>query len=139
MIDVLFADTSDGGDIFYDENSNLKITNGLDTAIYLCLFGGNLDDDGSTASDKLQWWGNDGEPDDRRFRSRFHGLLMGQPFSSALRLRLEEAAKYDIKAGIPYVSSVDVDISMSVKRLDAEIRVYLRDGSEEYVELGVDL
>jgi len=139
VIDILLIDTLNGGDITFDDNSNLQMTRGLDTAVYLCLFGGNLEDDGSAATDKLQWWGNDGEPEDKHFRSRFQNLLRGQPYNSSIRVKLEEAAKYDIKKGIPQASKIDVDISSSVKRLDVEIKIWLKDGTQEYIELGVDL
>lgn len=133
MTDILLYDTLDGGDIKVEGNRLVR-AEGLETAIYLCLFGGNLQDDGSESTSKLQWWGNYGEPVENQYRSRFQALLNGKPFTSALINQLTEAAISDIMT-MDVVKEVSVDISSPVyKRLDIIIKVTLKN-EEKYKDI----
>lgn len=96
MTDVLLRQSNDGGDITI-EAGLLLMSEGLETAAYLSLFGGNEDDAGG-ADTSQQWWGNllDVEPE-RAYRSETQALLAGLPAVPANLLRVEQAAGRDLK------------------------------------------
>jgi phage gp46-like protein len=96
VTDVLLRQTNDGGDIEI-RGGLLAMSEGLETAVYLSLFGGNEDDPGG-ADTSQQWWGNllDVEPE-RAYRSETQALLAGLPALPANLLRFEQAAERDLK------------------------------------------
>lgn len=97
MTDVLLRQTNDGGDVEIQAGL-LALSEGLETAAYLSLFGGNEDDPGG-ADTSQQWWGNllDTEPE-RAYRSETQALLAGGlPAIPANLLRVEQAAGRDLK------------------------------------------
>ena len=98
--DVLFYQTLDGGEVNF-ENGLAEMTTLLETSIYLCLVGGNAEDDGTPAGKKYEWSGNEDEQNENRFRSRFQSLLNGNPITSQLIRDLGEAAALDILDGHP--------------------------------------
>ncbi|GAG06443.1 unnamed protein product, partial [marine sediment metagenome] len=55
--DILLLSTKDGGDINI-ESGLIEMTAGFETAVYLSLFGGNIEDDGTEATKSKTWWGN---------------------------------------------------------------------------------
>lgn len=90
--DVYLFDTSDGGDITKD----LEIRDGLETSVYLSLFGGNAKDDGSQ-DNPFGWWGNIGETvEARRYVSEAAYLLRTVPPLPKNLRRIEDAAKRDL-------------------------------------------
>lgn len=90
--DVLLFQTDDDGDIFVS-GGLVTMTGGLETAVYLSLFGGN--EDGS------QWWGNVTETElSKKYISETQNLLLLLPITSANLLRIEDAVKRDL-AWIP--------------------------------------
>lgn len=96
MTDVLIYQGPDGGEVQF-ENNLIGMDNTPFTAIYLSLFGGNIDDNGTTATAKKQWWGNVDESDlTRHMRSRTQALLIGLPAISSNLQRIEEAAAQDL-------------------------------------------
>src|SRR5262245_54894693 len=96
MTDVLLRQTNDGGDISI-EAGLLLMSEGLETAAYLSLFGGNEDDPGE-ADLTLQWWGNllDGEPE-RAYRSETQFLTQALPAIPINLQRIEQAAARDLQ------------------------------------------
>lgn len=90
--DVYIYDTADGGNITPD----LEIRDGLENAVYLSLFGGNVLDDGSQDT-PFQWWGNLNEnQESKMYRSQASYLLRTvTPTANNLR-RIEDAAKRDL-------------------------------------------
>ena len=86
--------TRDGGDIEI-QNGVVAFSGGLETAVYLSLFGGNFDDDGRRAT--RSWWGNADEIDPlKHYRSETQYLLRTlRPTSQNLRL-VESAAERDL-------------------------------------------
>ena len=96
MTDVLLRQTNDGGDVTI-LGGLLAMSEGLETAAYLSLFGGNEDDPGQADTSK-QWWGNllDTEPE-RAYRSETQALLNGLPAIPVNLLRVEQAAGRDLK------------------------------------------
>lgn len=96
MTDVLLRQTPDGGDITI-EGGLLLMSEGLETAAYLSLFGGN-EDDPAEADRTLQWWGNllETEPE-RAQRSETQYLLRSLPAIPVNLRRIEQAAARDLQ------------------------------------------
>ena len=93
--DVLIYNTLDGGEIDFI-NGQPTMTAGFESMIFLCLFGGNFEDDG-LAGNRKTWWANLDESDpDLRYISRFQNLLGGIPLTSGNLRRLEENALADL-------------------------------------------
>jgi hypothetical protein len=108
--DVLMVHADDRGDIT-ERDGFIVMTASFETMIYLSLFGGNEDDDGSEATEKLQWWGNEGEAVENQYRSKFGALLTGLPVTSGSIKTLEEAAKEDLERDFVrggYASSITI-------------------------------
>ena len=104
--DVFLFDTPDGGDVTQD----LEIRDGLETCVYLSLFGGNVKDDGSQDT-PFGWWGNIGETvQSRRYVSEAAYLLRTIPPEPKNLRRIEDAAKRDLA----WVISDDISETVSV-------------------------
>jgi phage gp46-like protein len=96
MSDIKLFETPNGGEIAI-VNGQVGMTDGLETAAFLSLFGGNADDSAQTADDPKQWWGNLSETDlTKRFRSATQYLLSTLPLIPANLQRIEEAAMSDL-------------------------------------------
>lgn len=97
MSDVLLTQGLDGGEITVT-NGVVELDDSPFTAIYISLFGGNLDDSGDTDGDPLQYWGNYSETDPvRQLRSKTQYLLIGLPAIPANLIRIEEAVASDLE------------------------------------------
>lgn len=92
MADVLLFQTPDDGDI----TKSVETTNGLETALYVSLFGGNRDDDGSQDSTK-SWWGNTIADKSEKMVSQTAYLLGTIPATAYGLGRIQEAAQLDLK------------------------------------------
>jgi phage gp46-like protein len=96
MTDVLLRQTDDGGEISY-VNGAAIMSDGLESAVYLSLFGGNIDDGGLTEDDARSWWGNAIEPlEERRYRSQTQGVLRSMPAIPANLQRVDDAVGADL-------------------------------------------
>ena len=93
--DVWMIQDGRGGEI-NEEGGYIEMTDGLHTLVVLALGGGNMDDTGAPATEALQWWGNEGEPPERQYRSEFHSTVMGAPVTSARLVVIRDAAQRDI-------------------------------------------
>jgi len=94
--DILLVDSPDGGDLEI-EHGLIKNDKQFSTAVYLSLFGGNLDDPGKTKS-KRAWWGNllvDTESE--KLRSRFQYIINGFPMTVKYIREAEAAALLDLE------------------------------------------
>jgi hypothetical protein len=139
--DVYLFDGPDGGDIKLS-GGYVTMTQYIETAVYLCWFGGNFDDDGSQATEKKQWWGNEGEPKENQYRGKLQSLLHGRPLTSALLPKIEKAAEDDVRNGLSndILDSVSVSASASSsKRVDLRATVLTKTGIAYTVNIGVDL
>ena len=78
--DVKLLSTNDGGDLEIIDNF-IQMTGGFETAIYLSLFGGNKNDDGTAAKKNESWWGNqlDNNNPERKLVSRTQNLMLSSP------------------------------------------------------------
>lgn len=109
FIDVHLFDSVDGGNI----TELVETRDGLETAIYLSLFGGNAADDGR-AGNLLTWWGNIGENEaNKQYKSEAAYLLRTVPPNTANLKRIEAAAVRDLAWLVPeYSKNVDVSATM---------------------------
>ena len=115
--DVRLFNTTDGGEIIV-ENGLAELSGGLETAAYLSLFGGNVDDPGDNASLK-QWWGNFDETDPaRRYRSRTQHLLKGLPATPFNLRRIEQEAKNDLAWFVSEGVATSVEVEASLESRD---------------------
>ena len=97
--DVLLFNAPAGGEIEFI-NGQPTMTAGFDSAFFLCLFGGNIEDDG-LAGNKKTWWANYNETvPHKRYISRFQNLARGLSLITGNLRRLEEAAKADLQGFI---------------------------------------
>ena len=114
MTDVLLRQSNDGGEITVEAGLVL-MSEGLETAAYLSLFGGNLDDSGDPATDRLQWWGNRGEVEPNRvYRSETQHLIRALPAVPRNLLRIEQAAARDLAWMIAAGVAKGVVVSASI-------------------------
>lgn len=124
--DIDLFNTVDGGEIAV-ELGIIRMTYSPKVAVYLSLFGGNVEDDG-TADSPLQWWGNVLESEDAaRFRSRTQHQLSKLPATSNSLNAIEDAARQDldwmiregaansveVSASIPAVNTVEIAITLN--------------------------
>lgn len=128
MTDAQLYQTVDGGEIRY-VNGQLVTDDGLATSFYLSMFGGNIDDDATEATEAEQWWGNliEGEPT-RRYRSRTQHIIQSLPLTTGNLRTLEDAVMYDLawtketglvsdlaaRASIPARNTVRIDVNAEV-------------------------
>ena len=125
--DVSLCQADDGGEINVTDGI-VTMSGGLETAFYLSLFGGNIDDDVSNATIS-QWWGNGLETDNAfRYRSETQYLMSRLFPSSANLLLIEEAANRDVAwakeknlvtyiratATIPEFNKIQIDLEANV-------------------------
>ncbi len=95
MTDVLLFQTDDDGDIEI-EGGIVTLTDTPETMAYLCLFGGNEQDDGRDQN-PATWWGNVEETDpERRYISETQHLLRSLPAVPFNLRRLEDAVRRDL-------------------------------------------
>ena len=95
MTDVLLFQTDNDGDIEI-EGGTVTLTNTPETMAYLCLFGGNEQDDGRDQN-PATWWGNVEETDpQRRYISETQHLLRSIPAVPFNLRRIEDAVRRDL-------------------------------------------
>ena len=116
MADAYFTHTADGGEIEY-VNGKITMSDGLETAAYLSHFGGNEEDAGVDPDDASQWWGNFGENEERKQRSRV-GYLLKTLIAIPANLRaVEDAARQDLAWMLDaFADSVDARATLTAPR-----------------------
>lgn len=132
--DVLLYQTVDDGDIVV-EGGLIKMTGGLDTAVYLSLFGGNESDDG-IADNPLQWWGNFGETEiAKQYRSETQYLLRSIPSTTGNLKRIRDAVDRDLAWLLNTGVARELDVSVGMPGLNkVSISVNVDGFSVDYVE-----
>lgn len=127
MSDVRLFDAEDGGEIEV-VNGQILLADGLETATYLSLFGGNERDSGLTDGEPQQWWANTEERvEERKQRSQTQALLNGIPATAFNLSRVEDAAAADLAwmtaelkasvvvvASIPAVNRIQLDVTIAI-------------------------
>jgi phage gp46-like protein len=117
MTDVLLHQTNDGGDLVI-ENGLVLLTDGLESAVYLSLFGGN-EDDPAQSDATHQWWGNLTETEPARtYRSETQYLLKSLPLIPANLRRVEQAAKRDLQWMLDAALATSIDVTASIPALN---------------------
>ena len=129
MTDVLLFQTDDDGDIEI-EGGIVTMTNTPETMAYLCLFGGNEQDDGREGN-PATWWGNVEESDaQRRYISETQHLLRSLPAVPFNLLRLEDAARRDLSVLTSSGVAQTVTVAASIPALNRILLVVNIDGVE---------
>lgn len=132
MTDVRLYHDDDGGEIDFVNGSSI-MADGLESAAYLSLFGGNEDDSGTQADDRKQWWGNLSEPDAaRKLRSETQHLLRSLPAVPFNLRRLTEAVERDLawmKSSLASQVSALVTIP-GLNRVSVAVSIELQDGRQ---------
>jgi phage gp46-like protein len=114
VTDVLLRQTPDGGEITVEAGLVL-MAEGLETAAFLSLFGGNEDDAGDDATAHLQWWGNRTEQEPaREYRSETQYLIRALPAVPRNLRRIEQAATRDLAWMIAAGIAKSVAVSASI-------------------------
>ena len=142
--DVLLQQTEDGGEITFAQGL-VEMIGGLETSVYLSLFGGNEDDDGRVGNPQT-WWGNIQETDpDFRYISETQYLTKALPPSSANLRRIEDAATRDLQwlinkrvaSSIIVASSVVVRVTiprLNIMQIQVTIEANGIESNFEFVE-----
>lgn len=111
--DVLLYQTVDDGEINV-VNGLIEMSGGLQTSVYLSLFGGNEDDDGLPNNSKT-WWGNLSETESsKKYVSETQYLSQSLPLTSGNLLRIKDAVKRDLSwlTDLGVASEIIVNISI---------------------------
>lgn len=117
MTDVLLRPTEDGGEIQFI-GGEPTLSDGLESAAFLSLFGGNERDSGDTDGERFQWWANFEEPvKDRRLRSKTQSLLKALAAVPFNLTRIEDAAAADL-AWMEAELDAKVTVAASIPDLD---------------------
>lgn len=112
--DVYLFDTPDGGDITPD----LEIRDGLETAAYLSLFGGNVKDDGREKN-PFNWWGNLSENEESKiYRGTAAYLLRTIPPTPKNLRRIEDAARNDLAWFVTEEVTKDLVVTATMPKLN---------------------
>lgn len=127
--------TDDGGEVSI-VNGIFAADGGLESMAYLCLFGGNEEDDGR-AENPRKWWGNLTEPDQsRHYVSRTDEMLLRcDPLPANLK-RVEDAALQDLGVFLSAGIASSVAVAASIPGLNS-IRIVVTieaDGTEQQFE-----
>lgn len=136
--DVRLFHTKDGGEIEIVRGL-VTMADGLETAVYLSLFGGNERDRGLAADDRLQWWGNLDEPDEsRKCRSETQALLRSLPATAANLRRIDDAVTRDLdwlKSEI--ASSVETTVTMpAANAIAVDVAILVKSGTKYQFQFG---
>lgn len=112
--DVKLLSTVDGGNINVDSGLT-EMTGGFESMIYLCLFGGNFEDDGTESTKNLEWWGNkiDNDPD-KNLTSRTQNILKGFPATPGNLNLVDQAIKLDLNIMLTTGIIDDLIINLSI-------------------------
>ena len=138
MTDVRLFHEADGGNIEFAGPDlltvDVKLDTGLETAVYLSWFGGNERDPGPGVDRPLQWWGNYGEPKERKMVSETGHLIRDLPATSNNLLRIEDSQLRDLQWALDddTMDEVSVTAALIAKnriRLTAQIVI----SKEEFV------
>lgn len=115
--DILLFQTTDGGNINV-ENGVVEMSPGLETMAYLCMFGGNEDDDGRPTN-KFNWWGNVTENESsRKYRSETQYLLKSLPATTGNLRRIQDAVNRDLSVFIDEKIATSISVTVTIPALN---------------------
>ncbi len=129
MTDARLFHTRDGGEMLWENGEPELSSDGLETAVYLSLFGGNYDDSGLSKDDARQWWGNlTEESPENTYRSKTQSLLASLPPTAANARLIVASAESDlnwlVSTGVAKSVSVAVRVP-SRNRVDITVLVLI--------------
>lgn len=115
--DVVLYQSLDDGDIVLT-NGVILMDGGLQTAVYLSLFGGNEEDEGLQGSKKT-WWGNlEEEIPSRKYVSRTQNIISKLPATTSNLLKLEDAVKSDLQWLLDEKVATAIDVFISIPKIN---------------------
>lgn len=115
--DVILYQSNDDGEIDI-VNGLVAMDGGLQTAVYLSLFGGNEGDDG-LENNIFGWWGNIGENiQSRQYVSRTQNLIYKIPATSANLLKLNDAVNSDLQWIVNDNVATSIDVEVTIPKLN---------------------
>jgi hypothetical protein len=114
-------------------NGSLTMTDGPESFVTLCLFGGNEDDAGGSDVSN-QWWGNSIETDpNKHYRSKTQNLLRSLPQTSGNLIKLKQAVESDLEVAVTTGVFSEYEVFVTVPRLNwAAIEVRTKEGTYKY-------
>ena len=129
--DVKLFQTVDDGEITVVDGV-VEMSGGLETSVYLSMFGGNEDDTGSDGNPHT-WWGNLDETGPvRQYRSETQNLLQSLPATTGNLRRVEDAANRDVAWMLEIGVASSITILASLPRLNViQIDVQIQAVGEE--------
>jgi hypothetical protein len=129
--DVKLFQTDDDGEITVIDGI-VEMSGGLETTVYLALFGGNEDDDGRDEN-VHNWWGNldENEPA-KQYRSETQNLIESIPATTFNLKRVEDAANRDLAFMTPDIATT-VDVSVTIPALN-RVKFTITINGDETVE-----
>lgn len=115
--DVLLEQTLNDGDITI-EGGVVEMAQSFETMVYLCLFGGNYDDDGR-AENRRAYWGNITEPNSSRHMISETQYILNttNPTTEGL-LKIEQAALADLAVFTKESIANSVEVNASIPALN---------------------
>lgn len=124
---IKLTDDGNGGELAI-KNNDLEPENTIGTQIYLCLFGGNLDE---------EWFGNLFYADDKlkQFSSNFEKALSNTVITSNSLLALKSALDTDLKILLDnkIVDKFNTKINVvSLNKIDVTIEAINNGGNSKY-------
>lgn len=131
MSSVKLFQTDNDGDVEFI-NGQVVVTSGLDSTVYLSLFGGNEDDSGSE-DNPAQWWGNIGES--VQYRSETQYLLRSIPATLPNISLVRRAVERDLQwlLDMKIASSIEVSLSLSeITRLSISVTIVAEGEEKEF-------
>lgn len=126
--DIAVGESGDGGDI-QKVGNDIGIVYGRENHVYLAFFGGNVEENTPAVDNvnrkAMDFWANNlffKNNSARQYNSNLERMLRNTPLTSAGRIRIENAAKDDLKfltdqgviftvtVTFPYINTVQIDV-----------------------------
>lgn len=141
IFDLAIIETGNGGD-FQLVGNDLAVVNDVENMIYLCLFGGNLEESTVTNFVRLQYfdfWGNNlFHPNDTslQFNSDTERVMNSVALNSSGRVLIENAMKNDLKPFSDFGATVEVSVTIiSTDKISCSIKVKLPDQQKQKITI----
>ena len=100
IVDITIFENGSGGDLNL-KNEDIETISGLTNQVYIAFFGGNIEqntsDDLAELEQRKDWWGNFLLKKENQFNSNFERTLKTIPLNSSGLIKIENAAKEDLK------------------------------------------
>lgn len=144
QVDVKLFQLDDGGEIECI-NGVVTMDDGVATAVYLSLFGGNEDDSGTDADLSREFWGNKltNDPSEKQ-RSETQHLLRSLPITSGNLRLIEEAVARDLawmtesevasfvgaEVSIPAINTVKILVKVEIQQVELTLEFVRKAGTQ---------